>query len=114
VAGKDETSGGSIWKGAVYNTTSDVPISVAFEGASAGTRGQLTVLTGPANPYGYNDPFLQNNVVKTNVTIVTSDATGTFSFTLGAQSVAVLDTNPGLVSGCPPSKRRATLTSESA
>jgi alpha-N-arabinofuranosidase len=117
VAGKDETSGGHIFKAAVYNTTATIPMSVTFEGAAApGTKGQLTILTGPANPYGYNDPFLQNNVVKTNQSIVTADATGAFTFVVGAQSVVVLDTNPALVRpGCNATAakaRRAALAAE--
>jgi alpha-N-arabinofuranosidase len=106
MAGADSTSGGNIWKGAVYNTTADVDVTVTFAGAAPGTRGQLTVLTGPENPYGYNDPFTQVNVVKTNQSIIASDSTGKFSYSLPALSVAVLDTNKALT-GCGSTKKRA-------
>lgn len=98
VAGKNDQSNSYLWKGAVYNTTADIPVSVTFEGLPPGTKAQLTVLTGPENPYGYNDPWTHVNVVKTSTVITTSDNTGAFTFSLPALSVAVLDTNKSLCS----------------
>lgn len=95
VAGKNEQTQGHIFKAAVYNSTdgADVPISLTFEGVSAGTSAELTVLTGPEDPYAINDPFTGVNVVETGKTTVKSDENGTFSFSLPNLSVAVLDTS---------------------
>ena len=90
MAGRSDSS--HIFKAAVYNSTADVPVSVNFEGVRPGTTAQLTVLTGPANPYGYNDPFTGVNVVKTTKQAVTAGANGAFSFKLPNLSVAVLET----------------------
>lgn len=79
----------------MYNATADVPVSVAFEGVRAGTAAQLTVLTGPADPYGHNDPYTRVNVVKTARHSLTAGAGGAFSFKLPPLSVAVLDTASG-------------------
>ena len=67
VTGKNEDTGAFIFKGAVYNSTNgaDVPVSLSFPGVVAGTSAELTVLTGPADPYGFNDPFTGVNVVRT-------------------------------------------------
>ena len=94
VAGMDEKANSHIFKAAVYNSTNgaDVPVSLAFEGLDAGTQAELTILTGPENPYGYNDPFTQVNVVKTSQQTVTADSDGIFTFSLPNLSVAVLDT----------------------
>lgn len=95
VAGKNEQTQGHIFKAAVYNSTdgADVPISLTFEGVAAGTSAELTVLTGPEDPYAVNDPFTGVNVVETSKTTVKSDENGVFSFSLPNLSVAVLDTN---------------------
>jgi alpha-N-arabinofuranosidase len=85
--------GTGIFKAAVYNTTADVPISLKFEGYSKGATATLTVLTGPADPYGYNDPFTHVNVVKETTSAVTAGADGSFQFSLPQLSVAVLETD---------------------
>ena len=92
-AGKNENSNSHIFKAAVFNSTNgaDVPVSVDFEGVKAGTTAQLTVLTGPADPYGFNDPFTHVNVVKTSKQVLTAGADGVFTFSLPNLSVAVLD-----------------------
>ncbi|KAF7538512.1 hypothetical protein G7054_g2915 [Neopestalotiopsis clavispora] len=94
VAGKNEDTGAYIFKATVYNSTdgADVPVSLSFDGVSAGTTAELTVLTGPEDPYGWNDPFTGVNVVTTTKTTVTADDAGAFEFVLPNLSVAVLDT----------------------
>ena len=96
-AGKDEARGGAfVWKGAAYNTTDggSVPVSVHFDGVTAGTLANLTVLTNAAgDPYAYNDPHTGVNIVDTTTSILTADAEGVFSFELPQLSVAVLDTD---------------------
>ncbi|KAI0428924.1 alpha-N-arabinofuranosidase A [Xylaria sp. FL1042] len=94
VAGKNEKTQGHVFKAAVYNSTNgdDIPVRLNFDGVSAGTVAELTVLTGPEDPYGVNDPFTGVNIVKTIKTTVKSDKNGTFSFSLPNLSVAVLDT----------------------
>ncbi|RYP78914.1 hypothetical protein DL771_000299 [Monosporascus sp. 5C6A] len=96
VAGKSDQTGGYIFKGAVYNSTdgADVPVRLTFEGVEPGTSAELTVLTGPENPYGINDPFTGINVVKTTRSTVKSGGDGAFEFDLPNMSVAVLDTSP--------------------
>ncbi|KAI0466197.1 alpha-N-arabinofuranosidase A [Xylaria cf. heliscus] len=94
VAGKNEKTGAHVFKAAVYNSTdgADVPVRLTFDGVASETTAELTVLTGPEDPYGVNDPFTGINVVKTTKTAVKSDNNGTFSFSLPNLSVAVLDT----------------------
>ncbi|KAI0517074.1 alpha-N-arabinofuranosidase A [Xylaria bambusicola] len=94
VAGKNEKTQGHVFKAAVYNSTNgaDVPVKITFDGVAAGTTAELTVLTGPKDPYAVNDPHTGVNVVKTRKTSVKSDRHGTFSFRLPNLSVAVLDT----------------------
>ncbi|KAI1874451.1 hypothetical protein JX265_004659 [Neoarthrinium moseri] len=94
VTGKNEDTGAYVFKGAVYNSTegTDVPVSLSFDGVAAGTAAELTVLSGPDNPYGYNDPFTGVNVVTTTKSTVTADDNGVFEFSLPNLSVAVLDT----------------------
>ncbi|KAK4236112.1 putative alpha-n-arabinofuranosidase a protein [Achaetomium macrosporum] len=96
VTGKNEDKGTYIFKGAVYNSTdaADVPVSLTFEGVKPGTKAELTILTGPANPYGYNDPFTGVNVVKTTREKITAGKRGSFDFSLPNLSVAVLETVP--------------------
>lgn len=91
VAGKSD-KGTTIVKAAVYNTTTPVPVSLQLEGYDKGDKATLTVLTGPADPYAYNDPWKQNNVVKETTTTLQAGKDGTFSFTLPQLSVAVLET----------------------
>lgn len=76
----------------MYNSTQDVPVSLQFEGYSKGATAQLTMLTGPENPYGVNDPYLQNNVVKETTSTVVAGDKGVFKFSLPQLSIAVLET----------------------
>ncbi|KAI0108860.1 alpha-N-arabinofuranosidase A [Nemania sp. FL0031] len=94
VTGKNEKTQSHIFKAAVYNSTNsaDVPVSLTFDGVAAGTTAELTVLTGPEDPYGVNNPFTGVNVVKTTKTTVKSNTNGTFSFNMPNLSVAVLET----------------------
>ncbi|KAI0396451.1 alpha-N-arabinofuranosidase A [Xylariaceae sp. FL0594] len=94
VAGVNEKTNAHIFKAAVYNSTNgaDVPVRLSFDGVAPGTTAELTVLSGPKDPYGVNDPFKGNNVVKTTKTTVKADKKGTFAFSLPNLSVAVLDT----------------------
>lgn len=66
----------------------------------------MTVQTGPQDPYGYNDPFLQNNVVKESTVTLTAGDKGTFEFSLPPLSVAVLETD-GKGKTCVKRKKRA-------
>ncbi|KAJ2975823.1 hypothetical protein NUW58_g8251 [Xylaria curta] len=94
VTGKNEKTQGHVFKAAVYNSTdgADVPVSLTFDGVAAGTTAELTVITGPKDPYGVNDPFTGVNIVQTTKTTVKSDQDGIFSFKLPNLSVAVLGT----------------------
>lgn len=97
-AGKDEARNGAfVWKGAVYNTTSnssEVPVSVQFQGVNPGTKASLTVLTNSVgDPYAYNDPRTGINIVNTTSSVITAGSAGTFEFSLPQLSVAVLDTD---------------------
>ena len=85
--------GTTVFKAAVYNTTAPVPVSLQLEGYKKGATATLTVLTGPENPYGYNDPWTQANVVKETTTTLKAGDNGTFSFSLPQLSVAVLETS---------------------
>jgi len=95
-AGIDAARGGAlVWKGAVYNTTnsSEVPVSVHFQGVTSRTKAQLTVLTNSVgDPYAYNDPFTGENIVNTTTIQLTAGLSGAFAFSLPELSVAVLDT----------------------
>ncbi|KAI1653102.1 glycoside hydrolase family 51 protein [Daldinia decipiens] len=96
VAGKNNKTGGHIFKAAVYNSTdgADVPVKLSFEGVKQGTTAELTILTGPEDPYGFNDPATVIDVVKTSKQTIRSDKTGSFQFSLPNLSIAVLDTSP--------------------
>ena len=85
--------GTTVFKAAVYNTTAPVFVSLQLEGYKKGATATLTVLTGPENPYGYNDPWTQANVVKETTTTLKAGDNGTFSFSLPQLSVAVLETS---------------------
>ncbi|KAK3345964.1 glycoside hydrolase superfamily [Lasiosphaeria hispida] len=92
VAGTGE-KGTGVFKAAVYNATQPVPVSVRFEGIETkGLTATLTVLTGPENPYGTNDPFTHANVVKETKSTLTAGEGGVFDFSLSRLSVAVLET----------------------
>lgn len=95
VAGTNADKGTFVWKGAVYNTTdgADVPVSLAFEGVEAGAAASLTVLAGPENPYGWNDPFTRVNVVNSTTYALVAGDGGVFEFGLPELSVAVLETD---------------------
>jgi len=88
VAGESET-GASIWKAAVYNSTAPVPVSLRFEKKHPSAT--LTLLTGPADPYAFNDPFTRVNVVKETKTELKAGPGGAFEFSLPALSVAVVE-----------------------
>ncbi|KAL9115357.1 MAG: hypothetical protein Q9227_000678 [Pyrenula ochraceoflavens] len=84
------SSGGYILKAAVYNSTSDVSMSVSFPGVSAGSTATLTVLTAPdAESYS----TLGNDVVQKSVTSVAAAGNGTFVFNAPDLSVLVLETD---------------------
>ena len=98
VAGKNEDAGSNIWKGAVYNTTDGVAVSVSvtFEGVEAGSSAELTVLTNvDGDPYAFNDPFTGVNIVGTETVTLEAGEGGAFEFELPQLSVAVLDTAVG-------------------
>ncbi|KAI0105807.1 glycoside hydrolase family 51 protein [Daldinia grandis] len=96
VTGNNDKTGGHIFKAAVYNSTdgADVPVKLSFEGVKQGTTAELTILTGPKDPYGTNDPATGINVVKTSKKTIRSDKTGSFQFSLPNLSIAILDTSP--------------------
>ncbi|KAI0006315.1 glycoside hydrolase family 51 protein [Xylariaceae sp. FL0662B] len=95
VAGRNNNTGGHIFKAAVYNSTdgADVPVRLTFEGVVPGSTGELTILTGPKDPYGFNNPYTGVDVVESTGSMITSDENGVFSFELPNLSVAVLDTS---------------------
>ncbi|MBE3047231.1 hypothetical protein IMZ48_32850 [Candidatus Bathyarchaeota archaeon] len=68
-----------------------MPVTVSFEGVEPGTEAELTLLTGPEDPFGYNDPKTGVNVVKTTKTIIKAGENG-FEFVMPELSVAALDT----------------------
>jgi alpha-N-arabinofuranosidase len=70
-----------------------VSVSVKFEGQEKkGAKATLTVLTGPEDPYGFNDPFTGVNVVKETKKTLKAEAGGVYKFSLPQWSVAVLET----------------------
>ncbi|KAK4498903.1 hypothetical protein PRZ48_009413 [Zasmidium cellare] len=98
-AGQDTTRGSLVWKGIAYNTTdhAPVPVNVKFESVRPGTKAVLTVLTNAAgDPYAYNDPFTQVNIVNTTSSTLSAGRDGGFKFELPELSVAVLDTDTGV------------------
>lgn len=95
VAGRNEDKGTFVWKGAAYNTTEPVPVSLAFEGVKEGTQAVLTKLTAEDDdPWAYNDPHLGNNVVLTEETVLVANEDGVFEFEMEELSIAVLETRP--------------------
>lgn len=93
VAGVNNDTRSHIFKAAVYNSTvnfnlTQVPISLTFDGVSAGVSGELTVLTAP-DPASYNN--IGTDVVKSTVTEVTAGVNGTFSFDLPDLSIALFE-----------------------
>ncbi|KAK3313964.1 glycoside hydrolase superfamily [Apodospora peruviana] len=96
VAGASD-KGTNIFKAAVYNSTAPVPVSLRFEGTavSKGATATLTVLTGPQDPYAFNDPFTHVNVVNETKSTLVAGEGGVFAFELEPLSVAVLETTGG-------------------
>jgi alpha-N-arabinofuranosidase len=91
VTGQNSKKDSHIFKGAVYNSTSDVPVSLTFEGVGRGTKADLTIPTAP-------DPFAMNevggsNMVNSKTTQIKAGKKGEFSFKLPNLSIAVLTTN---------------------
>lgn len=89
--GLNSKTNSHIFKAAVYNSTSDVPVSLTFEGVGRGTKADLTILTAP-------DPFSMNevggaNLVNSKTTEIKAGKKGEFSFKLPNLSIAVLTTN---------------------
>ena len=81
-------TGSYILKTAIYNSTDSVPVSVSFDGISAGATANLAVLTAP-DAYSYNN--IGSDVVQSNTSTLTASAGGVFSFSLPALSVSVLE-----------------------
>jgi alpha-N-arabinofuranosidase len=86
-----------VFKTAIYNSTENVGFNVTFEGITAGTRGNLTVLSAPSG--------LSSNVLSaedgTGVSVyvtekrmqeLTAAEGGVFGFELANYEVAVLTT----------------------
>ncbi|CAI7579097.1 unnamed protein product [Penicillium discolor] len=89
--GLNSKTNSHIFKAAVYNSTSDVPVSLTFEGVGRGAKADLTILTAP-------DAFSMNevggaNLVNSKTTQVKAGKKGEFSFKLPNLSIAVLTTN---------------------
>lgn len=89
--GLNSKTNSHIFKAAVYNSTSDVPVSLTFEGVGRGTKADLTILTAP-------DPFSVNevggtNIVNSKTTQIKAGKKGEFSFKLPNLSIAVLTTS---------------------
>lgn len=88
VAGYNNQTGSHMLKTAVYNSTSDVPVSISFAGVGAGATATLTLLTAPDGA-SYND--VGTNVVQSTNTTITATSGGVFSFSLPSLSVSVLE-----------------------
>ncbi|KAJ5937569.1 hypothetical protein N7454_003911 [Penicillium verhagenii] len=91
VAGLNNKTSSHIWKGAVYNSTENVPISLTFEGVAKGTKADLTILTAP-NAFSMNG-VAETNIVNSKTETIHAGKSGVFSFSLPNLSVAVLTTN---------------------
>jgi alpha-L-arabinofuranosidase len=96
VAGYNNQSNSHIFKAAVYNSTSDVPVSITFEDSKS-TKATLTVLTQSADADELNGLAMNvmggPNVVATTVTEISAGYGGAFKFSLPNLSVAVLSTS---------------------
>ena len=90
VHARQSASSGYILKAAVYNSTSDVDMSVSFPGVTAGATATLTVLTAPN---AESDNRIGSDVVQKSVSSVTASGNGTFAFTAKDLSVLVLETD---------------------
>lgn len=110
VAGKGH-KGEKIWKGATYNGTEPIPVTIKFESDKSvkdiivggikkllgvPTKATLWTQTGPGylsedDMYAVNDPFARVNVVTEKKTVLTADKDGVFKFKLEPLSVAVLE-----------------------
>lgn len=91
VSGVNSKTNSHIWKGAVYNSTADVPVSLTFENVGRGATADLTILTAP-DVYSMN-AVGEANLVKSQTTTIKAGKRGVFSFKLPNLSVAVLTTN---------------------
>lgn len=89
VAGRGDKPGTYLFKAAVYNSTSDMPVTVTFGGSRA-KAATLTVLSSQ-DPNASNYPG-GPEVVQTKVSSVVAKSEGVFQFTLPNLSVAVLAT----------------------
>lgn len=87
VAGEDNSTGTYYVKAAVYNSTGDVPFSVAFDGVGGGASATLTVLTAPD---GYSFNSVGSESLSTATSTLTADSSGAFSFSLPNLSVGLL------------------------
>lgn len=87
VAGRNDDTGSHIAKFAVYNSSTDVPFHVQFEGVKAGGIGSLTYITAPMN----SSTTVGNDVVQRHSSMVQAGDDGKFSFDLPEYSVAVLE-----------------------
>ncbi|KAJ6134708.1 hypothetical protein N7523_001030 [Penicillium sp. IBT 18751x] len=88
--GLDSATNSRIFKAAVYNSTTEVPVSLTFDGVGRGTMADLTILTAP-NAYSMNEVG-GANMVKSQTTTIKAGKKGVFSFSLPDLSVAVLTT----------------------
>lgn len=86
VAGENIHTKTHILKAAVYNSTAEVPFTVAFEGLEAGATGSLTVLTAPSPE---SSSHIGSDMVITTHVAVTAGSNG-FVFTLPDLSVTLL------------------------
>jgi alpha-L-arabinofuranosidase len=89
VAGKNEATNSYILKAAVYNSKTDVPFDVIFEGLSSGATATLTVLSAQSAE-AQNSPGMPQ-VVQRQVTTLMAGKDGGFAFALPGLSVAVLE-----------------------
>ena len=88
VTGRDNDTDSYLFKAAVYNSTSNVPVSISFPSFPKGTRAEHTVLTAEA-PDAHNAVGGREAVISTT-SIILAGPDGVFSFELPNLSVAVL------------------------
>jgi len=91
VAGENTPVNQYVFKAAVYNSSANVPVTVQFDGVAAGTRANLTVLTG-TGPLAANYVDAPEAVVSNSMILTSTDAG--FVFELPDLSVALLATFP--------------------